>query len=62
MILGIFALRENRINIMLTNEIIKSKQTNQGYFKVIYPKYSKHWTFTVAYTIDWVCSKMLNHE
>ena len=29
--------------------------------KVIYPKYSKHWPYTVAYTIDYVCSKMLNH-
>ena len=27
--------------------------------KVIYPKYSKH--YTVAHTIDCVCSKMLNH-
>ena len=24
--------------------------------KVIYPKYSKHWPYTVAYTIDCVCS------
>ena len=29
--------------------------------KVIYPKYSKHWPYTVVYTIDCVCSKMLNH-
>ena len=29
--------------------------------KVIYPKYSKHWLYTVAHTIDCVCSKMLNH-
>ena len=29
--------------------------------KVIYPKYSKHWPYTVAYTIDCVCSKILNH-
>ena len=28
--------------------------------KVIYPKYSKHWTYTLAHTIDCVCSKMLN--
>ena len=27
----------------------------------IYPKYSKHWPYTVAHTIDCVCSKMLNH-
>ena len=31
------------------------------HFKVIYPKYSKHWHYTVAYTIDCVSSKMLNH-
>ena len=29
--------------------------------KVIYPKYSKHLPYTVAHTIDCVCSKMLNH-
>ena len=29
--------------------------------KVIYPKHSKHWPYTVAHTIDCVCSKMLNH-
>ena len=28
--------------------------------KVIYPKYSKHLPYTVAHTIDCVCSKMLN--
>ena len=26
--------------------------------KIIYPKYSKHWPYTVAHTIDCVCSKM----
>ena len=29
--------------------------------KVIKPKYSKHQLYTVAHTIDCVCSKMLNH-
>ena len=29
-------------------------------YKGIYPKYSKHWPYTVAYTIHCVCSKMLN--
>ena len=29
--------------------------------KVIYTKYSKHWPYTVAHTIDCVCTKMLNH-
>ena len=28
--------------------------------KVIHLKYSKHWLYTVAYTIDCVCSKMSN--
>jgi hypothetical protein len=32
-----------------------------SYTKVIYPKYSKHWPYTVPYTIHCVCSKMLNH-
>ena len=32
-----------------------------SYPKVIYPKYSKHLPYTVAHTIDCVCSKMLNH-
>ena len=29
--------------------------------KAIYTNYSKHWPYTVAHTIDCVCSKMLNH-
>ena len=29
--------------------------------KVIYPKYSKHWLYTVAHTIGCVWSKMRNH-
>ena len=29
--------------------------------KVIYPKYSKNWPYTLAHTIDFGCSKMLNH-
>ena len=28
--------------------------------KVIYTKYSKHWPYTVAHTIDYVCSKINN--
>ena len=28
--------------------------------KVVHPKYSKHWPYTVAYTINCVCSKVLN--
>ena len=29
--------------------------------KVIYPKYSKHWPYTVANIIDCDCIEMLNH-
>ena len=29
--------------------------------KFIYPKYSKHYPYTVAHTIDCGCSKVLNH-
>ena len=28
---------------------------------VVCPKYSKHLTYTVAHTIDFVCSKRINH-
>ena len=30
-------------------------------FKILYPKYSKHWSYTLAHTINCVWSKMLNH-
>ena len=33
----------------------------QVYIKVIHTKYSKHWPYTVAHTIDCVCRKILNH-
>ena len=29
--------------------------------KVIYTKYSKNWPYTLAHTIDCVCSKMLSN-
>ena len=32
----------------------------QGLGKVIYTKYSKYWPYTVAHTIDYVCSKINN--
>ena len=32
-----------------------------GSAKVMYPKYSKHSSYTVAHTLDCVCSKMVNH-
>ena len=34
---------------------------NRTKTKVIHPKYAKHWPYTVAHTIDCVCSKMFNH-
>ena len=32
-----------------------------GKSKVMHPKCSKHWLYTVVHSIDCVCSKMLNH-
>ena len=37
------------------------KVLERGTRKVKYPKYSKQCPYTVAHTIDCVCSKMLNH-
>ena len=45
-----------RITLCYLAQAARSKRLS---FKVIYTKYSKHWP--VAYTIDCVCSKMLNH-
>ena len=39
----------------------KQKNSIHLYSKVIYTKYSKHWPYTMAHTIDCVCIKMLNH-
>ena len=36
------------------------RNRSRPYVKVIYPKYSKHWTSTMAHNIDCVCIKMLN--
>ena len=47
----------------LQNELC-FKRRIRAFVKVIYPKYSKHWPFTVAHTIHTiycVCSKILNH-
>ena len=33
---------------------------SDGCVKVIYTKYSKHWPYTVAHTIDYVCNEMNN--
>ena len=38
-----------------------NKVLTGAYCKVIYAKYSKHWPYTVAHTIDCLCSKILNH-
>ena len=39
----------------------KRRGGTEGKPKVIYPKYSKHWPYLLACTIDWDCSKILNH-
>ena len=46
-----------------TNLTFKLIENNKvwGNAKVIYRKYSKHWLYSVAHTIDCVCSRMLNH-
>ncbi len=47
---------------LLTKEwLMESWWQFDGGAKVIFPKYSKHWPYTVVHTIDCVCSKMLNH-
>ena len=48
------------IRIFKNNIWIQSIK-GHGQAKIIYPKYSKQWPYTVAYTIDCVRSKMLNH-
>ena len=40
----------------------RKSTTFQVKCKVIYPKYSKHWPYTVVHTIDCVCSKILDHS
>ena len=40
--------------------IVRFKLSFELPAKVIYPKYSKHWPYTVASTTDYGCSKMLN--
>ena len=45
-----------------TRQALLKQASKQVYVKFIYPKYSKHWPYTVTHTIDCVCSKMLNHS
>ena len=54
---------ESRINFWKMEHFCMSKQGKvKDYPKLYIPStYSKHWLYTVAYTIDCVCSKMLNH-
>ena len=50
--------------LLRTNYQIKPPPADPSCFtlsNVVFTKYSKHWPFTVAHTIDCVCSKMLNH-
>ena len=48
-------------NFSLIYGTLSDKGCWDYFIKVTYPKYSKHWPYTVAYTIDCVCSKILNH-
>ena len=41
--------------------VVEDVDSSQVRGKVMYPKYSKHWPYTVAHTIDCVYCKMLNH-
>ena len=44
--------------ILHTNVVYSAKVVlTKGKSKVIHPKYSKHWFYTVAHTIDCVCRK-----
>ena len=53
--------------VLISQSFFASKDVSKCWWlfwfptKVIYPKYSKHWPYTVVHTIDCVCSKMLNH-
>ena len=40
-----------------TNGTLSISSNFSGGSKVIYTKYSKHWPYTVAHTIDCVCRK-----
>ena len=42
------------------NQVQRKVWKSGGAGKVIYPKYPKHWPYTVAHTKNCVCSKMLN--
>jgi hypothetical protein len=48
------------LNSLSSGQFYSSIQ-NRAQIKVIYPKYSKHWPYTVAHTIDCVWIKMLDH-
>ena len=58
-----FLLENNkRVNPFIRALTVHNKKilARDPYPKVIYTKYSKHWPYTVAHTIDCVCSK-INH-
>ena len=46
--------------VFLNKREIRSQEVHIS-LKVIYPKYSKHWPYILAYTMDCDWSKMLNH-
>ena len=43
------------LQMLVVKIVLRYPASHQG------PKYSNHWPYTVAYTTDCVCSKMLNH-
>ena len=60
--------KENAIFAQIRQRLLKRRgkshityiqNTNAPLVKVIHPKYSKHWSYPLAHTIDCVCSKML---
>ena len=63
---SILLLQANSLHVKSLENVLKnasSSLTWQGDStpKVVYPKYSKRWPYTVAHRIDCVCSKMLHH-
>ena len=46
----------------LPNSQNSKQETVEGFgIKVIYPKYSKHWPYLLAATMDWDCSEVFNY-
>jgi hypothetical protein len=58
---GVYILFQKVFWPSVRKKFPNDRKKTQTSVKVIYPKYSKHWPYTVASTIDCGCSKMLNH-